>query len=318
VRAVRAHAYGGAEVLRLEEVPDPQPGPGQVVIRIRAAGVNPVDTYVLSGAYSRRPDLPYTPGGDGAGDVMAVGEGADRFRPGDRVYFSTGTGAWAERLAAPVDSVWPLPDALSHEQGAAVGIPYATAWWAIHGRAAARPAEWLLVHGGSGAVGSAAIQIARAHGLRVIATAGTAEGRRLAADQGAHHVLDHGDPDHLAEAVRLTGGHGLDVILEMRADLNLGRDLTALAMCGRVVVVGSRGAVEINPRDTMGRDAAVLGMTLFNAGEAFPRIHAALAAGFALGVLRPVIGRRFPLSEVAAAHKAVLSPGALGKIVLIP
>lgn len=312
------HGFGGPEVLTAETVADPVPGAGEVLVRLRAAGVNPVETYVRSGAYARRPALPYIPGGDGAGDVEAVGAGVTRWREGDRVYVATEGSTYAERVAAPQTEVWPLPPDVSYEQGAAMGIPYATAYRAIHDRGAGRPGEWLLVHGGSGAVGTAAIQIALAHGMRVVATAGTAPGRELAAAQGARHVLDHGDPAHLEQAVALTGGRGLDLVVEMRADLNLGRVLGGLARGGRVVVVGSRGQVQIDPRDTMGRDAAVLGMMLANAGaDGLARIHAALGAGLANGTLRPAIGRRFPLASAAQAHEAVLAPGALGKIVLL-
>jgi NADPH2:quinone reductase len=319
MRAVRVHEFGGPEVLRIEEVPDPSPGPGQVLVRLRAAGVNTVDAYIRTGTYARRPELPYVPGGDGAGDVAAVGAGVERFRPGQRVYVAAHGGAYAEMAVVSQDEVWPLPDRVTYEQGAAVGVPYATAYRAILQRGSAQPGEWLLVHGASGGVGTAAVQIGAAHGLRVVATAGSPEGLAHVAAQGAEHALDHTDPDHLTRAVELTGGRGFDVIVEMRADLHLARDLRALAMGGRVVVVGSRGSIEVNPRDAMGREAAVLGMLLFNADpRTLAQIHAALGAGLANGSLRPVVGRRLPLAEAGAAHEAVMAPGALGKIVLVP
>jgi NADPH2:quinone reductase len=154
--------------------------------------------------------------------------------------------------------------------------------------------------------------------MRVIGTAGTEAGRELAAGVGAEHVLDHRQADHMQRALELTGGQGIDLIVELLANVNLGRDLPALARHGRVVVVGSRGAVEITPRDLMSRDASVIGMTLFNATpDDLRRIHHGLAAGFRTGALSPVIARRFPLAEAAAAHRAVMESGHAGKIVLV-
>jgi len=176
-----------------------------------------------------------------------------------------------------------------------------------------------LVHGASGGVGIAATQIAKQAGLKVIGTAGTEEGLSLALEQGADHALNHKDPDYLQQILKLTGGRGVDVILEMAAHLNLGKDLTLLAPKGRVVVIGSRGPVEINPRDAMGRDAAILGMTLFNVTpQERAQIHRELLEGLKSGILRPVVGKEMPLADAPKAHEAVLQPGAHGKIVLIP
>jgi len=320
MKAIRVREFGPPEVMRMEEVPDPAPGPGQVLVRIRAAGVNPVETYIRSGAYARRPALPYTPGNDAAGIVEAVGGGVDGVAPGDRVYTSeTLTGAYAELALCDPSRVHPLPASVSYAQGAAIGVPCATAWRALFQRACALPGETVLVHGASGGVGIAAVQIARAAGLRVFGTAGTAGGIDLVLREGAHGVFDHRSAEHMEEAMAATGGRGFDVILEMLANANLARDLKALAMGGRVVVIGSRGTVEIDPRDTMGRDASIVGMSLFNTPAAdMVAIHAALGAGLENGTLRPVIGREFPLSSAAESHGAVMSPGAGGKIVLLP
>jgi NADPH2:quinone reductase len=320
MKAIRVRAFGPPEVMRLEEVPDPSPGPGQVLVRLRAAGVNPVETYIRSGMYGRRPSLPYTPGNDAAGIVEAVGDGVRGVTAGDRVYTSeTVTGAYAELALCDAARIHPLPGSVSYAQGAAIGVPYATAWRALFQRARAVPGETVLVHGASGGVGIAAVQIARAAGLRVFGTAGTTEGIALVRRDGAHAVFDHRSAGYTEEAVTATGGRGFDVILEMLANVNLARDLKALAMGGRVVVIGSRGAVEIDPRDTMMRDASIVGMSLFNTPEAeMTAIHAALGAGLANGTLRPVIGRELPLSAAPESHVAVMSPGARGKIVLLP
>jgi len=320
MKAIVVREFGPPEAMRLEEVPDPAPGPAQVLVRVRAAGVNPVETYIRSGTYARRPALPYTPGNDAAGIVEAVGEKVRGVAAGDRVYTSeTVTGAYAELALCDAARVHPLPGSVSCAQGAAVGVPCATAWRALFQRARAVPGETVLVHGASGGVGIAAVQLARAAGLRVFGTAGTAEGIALALREGAHRVFDHRADGHLEEAVAATGGRGFDVILEMLANVNLSRDLKTLAMGGRVVVIGSRGAVEIDPRDTIGRDASIVGMSLFNTPDAdMKAIHAALGAALENGTLHPVIGRELPLSAAAESHAAVMSPGAKGKIVLIP
>jgi len=320
MKAIRAHQFGGPEVLRLEDVPDPQPEAGEVLVRIHAAGVNPVDTYIRTGTYARKPALPYTPGADGAGVVEKIGAGVQTFKPGDRVYvIASRTGGYAELAACPEAGVHPLPDGVSFAQGAALGVPYGTAYRALFQRAQARPAETVFIHGASGGVGIAAVQLARAFGMKVIGTAGTERGLDLIRREGAHVALNHQSEGYLDELKHATAGRGPDVILEMLANVNLAKDLGALALRGRIVVIGNRGAIEINPRDAMARDAAVLGMTLFNVNaQDMAAIHAALVAGLENKSLRPVIGKELPLAEAARAHREVLEPGAYGKIVLKP
>jgi NADPH2:quinone reductase len=306
--------------MKLEEVPNPQAGPGQVVVRVKAVGVNPVDTYIRAGAYASKPALPYTPGLDAAGIVESLGQGVSGVKVGDRVYVAgTVSGAYAELALCEASQVHPLPQHVSFAQGAAVFVPYATAYRALFQRAQAQPGELVLVHGASGGVGVAAVQIARAAGMTVIGTGGTERGRRLVAEQGAHHVLDHRAPGYLEQLMAVTNGRGVDVILEMLANVNLGKDLNVLARGGRVVVIGSRGTVEIDPRATMGRDASILGMSLLNASQQeLASIHAALVAGLENGTLRPIVGQEMPLGDAPRAHQAVMEPGAYGKIVLIP
>jgi NADPH2:quinone reductase len=320
MKAIRVHETGGPDVMKLEEMPDLKPGPGQVVVRVKAAGVNPVDTYIRAGAHSQKPPLPYTPGMDAAGDVESVGEGVPRVAVGDRVYTSgTLTGAYAEQALCNESQIYSLPENISYAQGAGVNVPYVTAYRGLFHRARAVPGETVLVHGASGGVGLAGVQLARAAGLKVIGTGGTDKGRELVKENGAHHVLDHRAPDYFDQLHALTAGRGVDVILEMLANVNLARDLTALAQFGRVVVIGNRGTIEINPRDAMGRDASILGMTLFNASEQErASIHAALLAGLENGTLRPVVGQEIPLAEAPRAHQAVMDAGAYGKIILIP
>lgn len=320
MKAIRVDEFGGPEVMRLVDAPDPQPEAGQVLVRVHAAGVNPVDAYIRAGAYARLPPLPYTPGMDGAGVVEAIGEGVARVAPGDRVYLGgTISGAYAELALCDESQAHVLPQNVSFAQGAAVNVPYATAYRALFQRAHALPGEMVLIHGASGGVGVAATQLARAAGMKVIGTGGTEQGRKLVLEQGAHHALDHRTPDYLEQLLDLTGGRGVDVVLEMLANVNLDKDLNVLARNGRVVVIGNRGTVEINPRAAMSRDASIHGMSLLNApASEFPVIHAALGAGLENGTLRPVVGQEMPLADAPRAHKAVMEPGAYGKIVLIP
>jgi NADPH2:quinone reductase len=319
VKAIRVHQFGGPEVLRLENVSTPQPAGGQLLVRVQAIGVNPVETYQRSGS-NPAIKLPWTPGMDAAGVVEAVGPDVKAVKVGDRVYTSdTVTGSYAEFALCEEKSVHPLLANITFPQGAAINIPYATAYRALHHRARAQAGETVLIHGASGGVGIAATQIARAAGLTIIGTGGTDAGRKLVAEHGAHHVLDHRNPAYLDQIMQLTDGRGVDIILEMLANVNLGKDLPLLAKHGRVIVIGSRGNVEITPRELMKRDADIRAMTLFNASDAeLAGIHAALAAGLENGTLRPVVGREMKLAEADKAHIAVLEPGAYGKIVLKP
>ncbi len=320
MKAIRVHEFGGPEVMRMEEVPDLKPGAGQAVVRVKAAGVNPADTYIRTGTYVRKPALPYTPGMDAAGTVEAVGSGVTHVAVGARVYIAgTTSGAYAEQALCEESQVHPLPQRASFAQGAGVGVPCVTAYRALFQLARPAPGETLLVHGATGAVGLAAVQMGRTAGLRVIGTGGTEKGRVLVAKEGAHEVLDHRAAGYLDRLMELTGGRGVDVILEMLANVNLGKDLQLLAKGGRVVVVGSRGTVEINPRDAMSRDAAIFSMTVLNLSEQqLGGIHAAMVAGLESGVLRPVVAEELPLKDASHAHQKIMEPGACGKIVLVP
>ena len=320
MKAIRVREFGAPEVMRVEEVELPAPGVGQVLVKVEAAGVNPVDTYIRSGNYARKPALPYTPGNDGAGVVKSVGAGVASCSPGDRVYFGGSvTGAYAELAICLESQVHPLPANVSYAQGAALHVPYGSAYRALFQLAHAEPGETVLVHGATGGVGLAAVQLAASRGLRVIATAGSAAGRELVACEGASSVLDHSAAGYLDKVMELTGGKGVNVIVEMLANVNLGKDLKVLAQSGRVVVVGSRGTVEIDPRDTMGREATITGLYLFNATESeAAQIHAALYAGLKNGTLRPVVREEMPLKDAPRAHRLVMEPGAGGKIVLVP
>ena len=320
MKAIRVHEFGAPEVMKLEEIPAPRPAAGQVLVRVRAAGVNPADTYMRSGNYAIKPPLPYTPGVDAAGTIEAVGSGVTRVKPGDRVYTSgTVTGAYAEFAIALEAQVHPLPERITFPQGAGVYIPYGTAYHALHHSAKAHAAETVLVHGASGGVGIAAVQMAHALGMTVFGTAGTERGLELVKREGALQVFDHSRAGYPEEILKATGGRGVDLILEMLANVNLATDLKLLATRGRVIVIGNRGEITINPRELMARRGSIRAFTLWAVTEAEAAdIHAGLAAGLGNGTLRPVVGREIPLAEAPRAHKEVMESHAFGKIVLIP
>ena len=320
MKAVRVSEFGGPEMLKIQDVPDPKPDSGQVLVRVEAAGINPVDTYIRSGTYARKPNLPYTPGTDAGGVIEAVGANVKHFKVGDRVYTNGSlTGVCAELAICEESRVHHLPSKASFAQGAAIGVPYGTAYRALFQRGRGKAGETVLVHGATGGVGIACVQFARAAGFTVIGTGGTEKGRAVVAEQGAHYVLDHRAPDYEKRLMEITDGRGVDLITEMLANVNLAKDLTLLAPAGRVVVIGNRDTIEINPRDAMAREATILGLTLFAATDADLReIHAATIAGLENGSLRPIVRQELPLAEAPRAHQLVMEQGALGKIVLIP
>jgi NADPH:quinone reductase len=320
MKAIRVHTFGEPEVMQLEEVLGLTPGSSEVVVKLYAAGVNPVDTYIRSGMYRSDLKLPYTPGLDGAGVISAIGSGVKHRQVGQRVYVAWSlTGTYAEEVLCKEFQTHPLPEGVSFGQGAAIGIPYGAAFRALFQRAHAVAGETVLVHGASGGVGIAAVQLARAAGMRVIGTAGSKEGMELVLAHGAHNVLNHHTAGYLDRLQELTCGQGVDVILEMLANVNLDRDLGVLATGGRVVVIGSRGRVEIDPRTAMGQEAAILGMTLYNASDReLASMHAAFVEGLGNGTLRPEVSRELPLADAATAHHGVMEASTFGKIVLIP
>src|SRR5262245_54391095 len=192
MKAIRVQKFGEPDVLQIADVPGLTRGPGQIVVRVHAAGVNPVETYIRAGKYAKLPDLPYTPGTDGAGVIAQLGAGVNGFHVGERVYLAGSlSGTYAEQALCQPAPLHLLPAAISFAQGAALGIPYATAHFALFGRGQAQSGETVLIHGATGGVGLAALQLARAAGLTVFATGGTDDGRALLHREGAHHVFDH-------------------------------------------------------------------------------------------------------------------------------
>jgi NADPH:quinone reductase len=320
MKAIVVREFGPPEVMQIEEVEKPQPSGTQVLVKIEAAGVNPVDTYLRTGIHAHAPNLPYTPGKDGAGIIEAVGPDVSGFTPGDRVYAAGSlTGTYAEYSLCDRTHLGMLPDNVQFDRGAGVWTPYATAYRALFQKADAKAGETVLIHGASGGVGIAAVQWAKNAGLKVIGTASSGEGGSVIISEGADAVFDHSSEDHLGEIREYTEGHGVDIIIEMLANVNLERDFEALAMFGRIVVVGNRGSLQFTPRQAMTKDATILGMSLFNAPkEKLAEIHARIAEGLSEGYLRPVVAKSFTLADAALAHHEIIEAKASGKIVLTP
>ena len=325
MRAIVVRQFGGPEVLKLDDVEGRTPGPNEVQVRVRAVGINPYETYMRTGTYAVKPPLPYVPGSDAAGEVEAVGDNVDGFKPGDRVYTYAAhealIGTYAEVVVCPASRVFALKGGASFSQGAAIGVPYTTAYRALFHRGRGVPGETVLVHGATGGVGLAAVQLAHHRGLRVIGSGGTGRSLDIVREQGADVVVSHLADGYRDDIRAATNDRGVVLILEMAAHLNLDHDLSLLAPGGRIVVIGSRGPLQLDPRRAMNCEGEILGMIVLNAPERdVVSIHAALGAGLANGTINPIVREELPLAEAARAHELVMNApdDAVGKIVLLP
>ncbi|MCE5317786.1 MAG: NADPH:quinone reductase [Parachlamydia sp.] len=320
MKAIIVESFGGPEVMVLKELPDPHPGPGQVVVSVKAAGVNPKDTHYRAGLYPLLHSPPFTPGIDGAGIIQATGAGVTRLTKGNRVFWTSSlTGSYAELALCDESRVHPLPEHISFAEGAGVGVPYSTAFRALFQRAKVSPGETILVHGASGGVGIAALQLARGYCYHLIGTAGAQQDLEMIKSEGADLAISHRDPGYMEAIIPLNGGKKVDVILEMNAHLNLGKDLPLLAKNGRVVVIGSLGMVAINPQYLKDSDAHILSVSLLIASpDELATLHAGLQIGLEKRIIQPRIYQQFALKDAAEAHHSLMQPGHWGKIVLIP
>lgn len=319
MQTIQVNVFGAPGVMQVIEKDLPVPGAGELLVRVEAIGVNPVETYIRAGTYPRLPELPYTPGGNVAGTIEKCGDGGSGLSAGDRVYSSaTLSGAYAEFALCADQQVFKLPENISFSQGAAVGVPAATAYRALFIRGECIPGERLLIHGGSGSVGQAAIQLAKANGMQVVASAGSQEGCTLIEKLGAVAV-NHNTEGYEHTLDKAAGGAGFDLIIEMLAHQNLEKDLHLLAPGGRIVIVGSRGRIEIDPRLTMGKETDIRGLAVFNAThQETVRTHAALYAAMENNIYLPTVSKEMPLVDAPIAHDLVMQDGNCGKIVLIP
>lgn len=317
MRAVLVRQFGGIKNMKVEDnVPIPTIGDKQIMVKVLVSGVNPVDTYIRSGFYGKLPDLPYIPGRDAAGLVQRIGSEVTKFKPGDRVFTcqSGQMGTLAEYTCVDESHVHPLDEKLSYSQGASIGIPYFTAYRALFTKAQAKKNERVLIHGASGSVGLAAVQMGKAYGLHIVGTAGTKEGMDLVSGVGADKVFNHRDPKYFD---KLQKGEKFDVILEMLANVNLGKDLILMKPGGRTVVIGSRGNVTIDPRDIMSTEAVVMGVAVLSASPMESESAEYVLDGINAGWLKPVVDRVYQLEEAGQAHHDIIhGTGAKGKLVV--
>lgn len=323
MKAIQVDRWGGPEVMKVREVAQPEPGPGQVRIDVYAAGLNPNETYVLTGQYAfYKPALPFMPGFDAAGIVDAVGDGVSHLQKGDRVYAGGmmakhNTGSYAESLVMDADLVHPLPDSVSFVEGAALGIPADAAYRALFLVGALKAGETVLIHGAAGGVGQLAVQMALAAGAHVIGTASSEEGRAMLRELGAAHALPHLQADSLDALRDATEGRGPDLIVEFLANVNLPTDMDAIAPGGRIVVVGNRGPVEIDARRLMEKESSIRGMAVTHVTpEDRAETDRAIAKMLRDGTLKPQIGKIYAMEEIAQAHKDLLDRKARGKLIL--
>eukprot|EP01127_Copromyxa_protea_P013600 TRINITY_DN3681_c1_g3_i1.p1 TRINITY_DN3681_c1_g3~~TRINITY_DN3681_c1_g3_i1.p1 ORF type:complete len:350 (+),score=67.07 TRINITY_DN3681_c1_g3_i1:53-1051(+) len=327
MQAIVVSEFGGPEVLRVVNVDKPKPGPKQVLVKIQAAGVNPVETYKRAGAYAAAVTLPWTPGSDGSGVVEELGSETSGLSVGDRVWLSgTTTGTYAQYALANISSVHVLPPNISFQQGAALNVPYATAYHALHH--IGRPSERqfvtgnlnIFVHGASGGVGIAALQLAKSiPNVTIIGSAGTETGIQGILENGAHYAVNHREEGYMQKVLELTGGRGVDILLEMLANVNLANDCKVMAVGGRICVIGNRGTLEFNPRDLMSKRLEVRGVMLFQATpQEKEEIYNAIDKGLVDGSLKPIVSGAYPLKDAPQSHVDVISPpkGTLGKVVL--
>ena len=324
MQAIRVHEFGLDAPMRLEEVEDPAPGPGEIVIRVGAAGVNPVDMSIRSGVppYRNYVKLPYLPGMEAAGEVVALGEGAENFRLGQRVFGRCPKGGYAERVHLEAATAVELPDDYGYPEGAAIPIAFYTAWNGLVLKAGAGAGETVLVQGGAGGVGMGAIQLAKALGCRVITTVSTQEKAGFARRMGADEIIRYREEDFAERCLELTGGRGVDVILELAACDNFDKDLDALCVNGRLVVVGS--GTGKGPEATfrvpavLAKDARILGLTARHLIPHLPEVVRRFEPLLKENKFQVHVDRAFPFAEAEDAQKLVLSGNFLGKVVLTP
>lgn len=303
MKAVRVTQFGLDHPMELDEVPEPEPGPGEMLVRIAAAGVNPLEVAIRSGDHPRAGamTLPYTCGTDVAGEVEAVGEGVEAFAPGNRVWGRASTGAYAEKGLLPADSTGRLPDSMSSAEGAALPIPLLTAWNALVVKGEAAPGDCVLVQGGAGGVGNLAIQLARTLGCRVFTTVSSREKADFCLAGGAEATINYREEDVPEHVMELTSGRGVDVVVENIGCDNLPSDLKLNAVNGRIVIVGTgtgKGPdVTIPLPAAMGRDARILALSSGNLNPLVPGILRRLAPLLEGGAIKPHIGRELPMEQ---------------------
>jgi NADPH:quinone reductase len=323
MKAVVCEAFGGPEVLVLREEPDPPPpGPGELQVRIEARGVQYVDVLMLAGKYQFRPEPPFIPGSEGAGEVVAVGPGVTDFKPSDRVMSRHRLGGFAQLGNAKAEDCDLIPPAMSLEAAAVFRNVYHTAYHALLQRGRLKAGDWVLIHGAAGGIGLPAIQIAKLYGAEVIATASTEEKRAVCLEEGADHAIDYqaGFRDKVME---LTGGRGVDIIYDPVNGPTFEESLRCLAWGGRILILGFLGGAPALARTNylLIKGIEAIGVRIGGLSEAHPEIAAAnietLVELAGQGKLKPRIWRRFPLEAAADAIQALIDRKVIGKAVLV-
>jgi NADPH:quinone reductase len=321
MRAVVCREYGTPEDLVLDELPDPTAGPGQVVVKVRAAAVNYPDVLLIAGKYQIKVPPPFSPGSEMAGDVLAVGDGVD-YRPGDRVSATTFVGAFAEQAVVDARGLTPIPDGVDYADAAAFGVTNRTAYYTLRTVAPVEPGDWVVVLGAGGGVGLAAVDIAVLLGARVIAAASGAEKLEVCRQRGAEAVIDYDREDLKSRLKEITGPNGAQVVLDPVGGRYSESALRGLGRGGRFVTLGyAAGEIPAIPLNlVMLKGITVLGMEIRTFADDYPgaieRDDAELRQLFAEGKLRPYIGARFPLEQAPAALRYVADRKAVGKVVI--
>jgi NADPH2:quinone reductase len=323
MKAMVCEAFGGPEVLALREVPDPPPpGPGEITVRIVARGVQYVDVLMLAGKYQFRPEPPFIPGGEAAGEVVAIGPDVTTFKPGDRVMSRHTLGACAELGNAKAVLCDHIPAGMSVEQAGVFRGAYTTAYHALLQRGRVREGEWVLVHGAAGGIGIAAIQVAKLFGAKVIATASSGPKRAACLEEGADHAIDYAG-GFLDQVKALTDGRGVDIVYDPIGAAVTEESLRTLAWGGRLLVLGFLGGGPANIRSNylLIKGIDVVGVRIGGLSEAAPELAIAnmraLTSLAATGALRPRISHRLPLERAAEALQAVIDRDVIGKAVLV-
>jgi NADPH:quinone reductase len=328
MRAVMVHEHGPYRTPRVETVPDPVPGAGEVVIAAQAIGVNYPDLLVVEGKYQFLPPRPFSPGKEVAGVIEAVGPGVTRVKVGDRVMAQREFGAYAEKVRSSAATCYPMPASLGFEEGAALGLAYQTAHFALVDRGAFKPGESVLVTGASGGVGLACVEVAKAYGATVIAGVTSAEKGALAQRHGADHWIDVSLPDP-RESIRaqvhaLTGKRGVDIVLENVGGEIFDGSLRAIAWCGRMVIVGfaSMRLPEMKANYLLLKNISALGLQWSDYRERDPewvqRVQAELYDLYSAGRLKPYVSAKFPLERFADALACFVERRVQGKMILTP
>jgi len=318
MRCISVSEFGGPKVLRLlNGMPTPIPKAKEVLINVKAVGINPVDTYIRSGVYANKPTLPYTPGKDGAGFVMQIGDNVTKVKKGDRVwFFGSSTGSYSEFCICHEDNIGHLPNNVDFNSGAMIGMPYLTAYRALFQKGKVKRGETVFIHGATGGVGTACVQICHNCGVNVIATAGSEDGERILRDMGVTKIYNHRNEGYIEEIKK--NGERIDVIIEMLANVNLVNDLSILSPNGRIMVVGNRGPLDFNPRLIMQTEASITGVMLMNSTwrEREEQIQY-MNEGLNNGWINPILWKCLELEYAKDAHREIIeNSGAKGQIVL--